>query len=286
MVRGFFLRYRSVFIPQGANFAAMMEGGQRVFFELAYDGRPFHGWQRQPHCTSVQGVLEEGLNRLTGQPINLVGCGRTDTGVHASYYVAHVHFEESPVGTERLPDFQRLVHKLNGMLPPEVAVFEAAEVAPNAHARFSARERTYTYWLHTVKDPFLVGRSTRVYRDLDVKAMQRAAQTLVRQGDFGAFCKAGSDASTTLCDVRRCEFISVTPHILRLEISADRFLRNMVRAVMGTLLEIGQGRRPVEDMERVFASGDRGQAGKSAPSDGLYLHHIAYPPEIWQRRAE
>lgn len=263
----------------------MMEGGQRVFFELAYDGRPFHGWQRQPHCTSVQGVLEEALARLTGQPISMVGCGRTDTGVHASYYVAHVHFEESPVGTDRLPDFTKFIHKLNGMLPAEVAIFEAAPVAANAHARFSARERTYMYWLHTVKDPFLTGRSTRVFRDLDVQAMQQAAQILIRQGDFGAFCKAGNDSSTTLCDVRQCELIPVSPHRLRLEITADRFLRNMVRAVMGTLLEIGQGRRPVKDMERVFASRDRSEAGKSAPSDGLYLHHIGYSPEIWQRRS-
>jgi tRNA pseudouridine38-40 synthase len=264
----------------------MMEGGQRVFFELAYDGRPFHGWQRQPHSVSVQQVLEEALAKLTGQNSAVVGCGRTDAGVHASYYVAHVHFEASPVGTERLPDFAKLVHKLNGVLPPEVAVFTAAPVAANAHARFSALERTYTYWLHLEKDPFLTGHSTRIHRNLDVLSMQQAAATLVRSGDFSAFCKAGSDSTTTLCDVRKCELVQVTSKVVRLEISADRFLRNMVRAIMGTLLEIGQGRRPVEDMERVFASQDRAQAGKSAPSDGLYLHHIAYPPEIWQRRAE
>lgn len=264
----------------------MREAGVRVFFELAYDGRPFHGWQRQPHSTSVQEVLEAALFRLVGESVAVVGCGRTDAGVHASYYVAHAHFNTSPVGTDRVPDWAGLVRKLNGILPAEVAIFAAAPVAHNAHARFSATERAYTYWLHTEKDPFLSGHSTRVHRKLNVEAMQRSAQILIRKGDFSAFCKAGSGAATTVCDVRRCELVPVTGKVLRLEIAADRFLRNMVRAIMGTLLEVGQGRRPADDMERVFASGDRAQAGKSAPSDGLYLHDVVYPPEIWKRRAE
>lgn len=257
----------------------------RVFFELAYDGRPFHGWQRQPHSISVQQVLEEAIERLTRQQVAVVGCGRTDTGVHAAYYVAHVQFSSNPVGTDRLPDWDRLVHKLNGVLPPEVAIHTMAPVAPNAHARFSAKERGYTYWLHAAKDPFLNGRSTRIYHPLEVGAMQQAASRLVRQGDFAAFCKAGGGPQTTLCDVRRCTFTQVGATQYRLDIAADRFLRNMVRAVMGTLLEVGVGKRAPEDVERVLASGDRSAAGKSAPSDGLYLSHVDYPEELWQRKA-
>ena len=170
--------------------------------------------------------------------------------------------------------------------PPKWPSSPRLRLPHNAHARFSAIERAYTYWLHTEKDPFLTGHSTRVHRRLDVEAMQRSAQILIRKGDFSAFCKAGSGAATTVCDVRRCQLVPVTGKVLRLEIAADRFLRNMVRAIMGTLLEVGQGRRPAEDMERVFASGDRTQAGKSAPSDGLYLHDVVYPREIWERRAE
>ncbi len=258
----------------------------RAFIELAYDGRPFHGWQRQPHSISVQQVLEEAFERLTRERVAVVGCGRTDTGVHAAYYVAHVQFAHNPVGTDRLPDWDRLVHKLNGVLPPEIAIFHVAPVAANAHARFSAKERAYTYWLHTAKDPFLTGRSTRIYHPLDVAAMQQAASLLVRQGDFGAFCKAGSGAQTTLCDVRHCSFTQVSPSRYRLDIAADRFLRNMVRAVMGTLLEVGTGRREASDVERVLASADRSEAGKSAPSDGLFLSHVAYPQDVWERKAE
>lgn len=262
-----------------------MSNAVRVFLELAYNGRPFHGWQRQPHSSSVQQVLEEALERLTRERVAVVGCGRTDTGVHASYYVAHVQFSEAPVGTERLPSWERLVHKLNGVLPPEIAVFNAAPVAPNAHARFSAQERAYTYWLHTAKDPFLSGISTRIYQSMDVERMQAGAELLVRKGDFAAFCKSGSPTNTTICDVRTCTFRQVSPTTFRLDISADRFLRNMVRSVMGTLLEVGTGRRRPEDVERVLATGDRSEAGKSAPADGLFLSHVAYPPELWVRKA-
>lgn len=253
----------------------------RVFMELAYDGGLFHGWQRQPQCNSVQEELEMALSRLMRFPVAVVGCGRTDTGVHASYYVAHVQFDSSPLQGNRLQSWEQVVHKLNGILSDSIAVFRIAEVHPKAHARFSATERAYRYLLHNRKDAFLHGRSTRVHGKLDVNAMQHAAQMLVRKGDFAAFCKSGSGAQTTLCDVRHCRFLQVDAHTFEFHIVADRFLRNMVRAVVGTLLEIGKGRLSPADMEQILDSKDRRQAGKSAPPDGLYLSHVAYPPEIW-----
>lgn len=253
----------------------------RVFIELAYDGRPYHGWQRQPQSNSVQEELETALTQLMRLPVTVVGCGRTDTGVHASYYVAHVQFETSPLEENRLQDWEQVVHKLNGLLPEAIAVFRIAEVHPKAHARFSATERAYRYMLHNRKEPFLHGRSSRIYGGLDVSAMQLAAEMLVRKADFAAFCKSGSGAQTTICDVRHCRFVQLGAHEFEFQITADRFLRNMVRAAVGTLLEIGKGKRPPSDMERILDSKDRSQAGKSAPPDGLYLAHVAYPPEIW-----
>ena len=253
----------------------------RVFMELAYDGRPFHGWQRQPQSISVQEELETALTRLMRNPVGVVGCGRTDTGVHASYYVAHVQFDASPLDGNRLRDWSQVVHKLNGMLPNSIAVFRMAEVHPKAHARFSATERAYRYLMHNRKDAFLHGRSSRIHGELDVAAMQDAAKLMVRKGDFAAFCKSGSGAQTTVCDVRSCRLIQLDAHTLEFQIAADRFLRNMVRAAVGTLLEVGKGRRSPSDMERILDSKDRSQAGKSAPPDGLYLSHVAYPPEIW-----
>lgn len=260
-----------------------MSSAVRVFFELSYDGTAFHGWQRQPQSISVQQVIEESIARLTGQSTAVVGCGRTDAGVHASYFVAHAQFQENPTGTEKLPSWAHLVHKLNGMLPDSIAIHAAGPVGDRAHARFSAVERSYTYWMHTAKDPFLVGRSARIYRDLDVPAMQDSTRHLIRKGDFAAFCKAGSGSSTTICDVRRCELVVVSPSVLRFEITADRFLRNMVRAVVGTVLEVGYGRREAKGMEEVIASCNRSEAGKSAPADGLFLSHVGYPQEIWKR---
>ena len=248
----------------------------RVFIELSYDGAPFHGWQRQPHCLSVQQVLEEKLALFVGQPMPVMGCGRTDTGVHASYFVAHADWPEDSAKAKRFSDWNEASWKLNGMLPPSISIHRISEVAANAHARFDAIERGYVYRMHTYKDPFLVGRSARVMRQTDFERMQSAVPHFVRQGDFAAFCKSGSDNKTTLCDVRFAELRQVGEGY-EFEIRADRFLRNMVRAVVGTLFEVGQGRMEPDEVLSVIKSGDRNAAGASAPGEGLYLNRVVYP---------
>ncbi len=248
----------------------------RVFIELSYDGAPFHGWQRQPHCLSVQQVLEEKLALFVGQPMPVMGCGRTDTGVHASYFVAHADWPEESPKAKRFSDWNEAAWKLNGMLPPSISIHRISEVAANAHARFDAIERGYVYRMHTYKDPFLVGRSARVMRQTDFERMQLAVPHFIRQGDFAAFCKSGSDNKTTLCDVRFAELRQVGDGY-EFEIRADRFLRNMVRAVVGTLFEVGQGRMEPDEVLSVIESGDRSAAGASAPGEGLYLNRVVYP---------
>lgn len=253
-------------------------GVSRIFIELSFDGRAFHGWQRQPGARTVQEELERALGvcARAGAPVPVVGCGRTDAGVHASYFVAHADADLAALS-------EPLLARLNGLLPPDVAVSGVHAVGDRAHARFSAAERTYRYFLHAYKDPFLTGRSTRLYKEPDSDAIRRAAHLLVRKGDFGAFCRTGGNSSTTLCDVRRAVWNEVGPGKWEFEIAADRFLRNMVRAVVGTLLEVGQGRRSVDEFAAVLASGDRRQAGKSAASDGLYLADVVYPEAVFSR---
>lgn len=250
----------------------------RVFLELQFDGTPFCGWQRQPHSPSVQSVLEEVLSRWANVRIGVVGCGRTDSGVHASYYVAHTDIPD------HLADrgWDDALRRINGMLPPQVAVASIVPVSERAHARYSALERRYIYRLHESKDVFLEGRSTRVYRPLDVDQMQAAANRLVGLRDFASFCKSGTDPlATTLCDLREVRVERTGPHRVEVTLSSNRFLRNMVRAVVGTLLEVNSGRRKPEDMEELLAAKDRTLAGKSAPACGLFLVDVVYPDEIW-----
>ena len=252
----------------------------RVFIELAYDGARYHGWQRQPQSITVQEVMEDTLARLFGGPCPVMGCGRTDTGVHAQYFVAHAELPDVSLGG-RVQSWEEATLKLNGMLPPDVGIMAIHEVGPKAHARFDAIERGYTYLVHNVKNPFLEGRSTRVYGTLDVPAIEAACRHLVRKGDFASFCKAGSDQGTTLCDVREARWESLGPNRWAFHISADRFLRNMVRATVGTLLEVGKGKRLPEDMPDVLQAKDRSAAGKSVLGCGLYLTRVVYPPEVF-----
>lgn len=243
----------------------------RYFMELAYDGSPYRGWQRQAAANSVQEEVERALRlRLHLPKVNAVGCGRTDTGVHASSYMLHF---DAP---HELGDAARFVHALNSLLPPSIAAKALHSVADDAHARFSAKERAYTYLIHRHKDPFLHLRSHLVSIPLDAQAMHDACQLLVGKKDFRSFQRTGSDNRTTVCDVRRAEW-EETPGGYRFTITADRYLRNMVRAIVGTSLLIGRGHRPVGHMAEVLASGDRSMAGKSAPACGLYLSSVHYP---------
>ena len=255
----------------------------RVFIELAYDGTNYHGWQRQPEAITVQQAIEDALEKLFGASVPILGCGRTDASVHASYFVAHANLPE--MSLERFDSYDQLVFKLNGILNSDVAIFSISEVGKKAHARFDALKRTYTYWIHTEKDPFLDGKSARVFGSLDVELMQNAADKLVFKGDFAAFCKTGSDVKTTICDVTKVE-LSQEGHRIKIVIEADRFLRNMVRAVVGTLTMVGKGKMTLENFEEVIKSCDRSKAGKSAPGCGLYLARVYYPEEVFKPQAK
>jgi len=256
----------------------------RVFIELAYDGTNYHGWQRQPVSITVQQVLETALTKMCGTTCTVVGCGRTDAEVHASYFVAHADipdFVEEDSPKPRFESLDQLAFKLNGMLDSDVAIYSITEVGDKAHARFDAQERSYTYLIHNQKDPFLVGRSARIYGDLNVEAMRKSARHLIFRGDFASFCKTGSDVKTTICDVRKLDIIKDGESRFRFEISADRYLRNMVRAIIGTLIEVGKGKMTEQDFINVIASCNRSEAGRSAPGCGLYLSRVEYPKEVF-----
>ena len=251
----------------------------RYFMELAYDGTPYRGWQRQlAGTTTVQEEVERALRmRLRRPKVTALGCGRTDTGVHASSYF--IHFD-APEPNENTDGFY---NSINGMLPPTIAPKRLIPVADDAHARFSAREREYTYLIHRRKDPFLHDKSCLLSVELDVAAMDAACQVLIDKQDFSCFQRTGSDNGTSICDVRQANWVA-TEVGYRFTITADRYLRNMVRAIVGTCIRIGKGHWPVEYMAEVLASHDRGKAGKSAPACGLYLSRIEYP-FIQQREA-
>ncbi len=241
----------------------------RYFLELAYNGTAYRGWQTQLTAPSVQSELERAMRSILHRDrIALVGCGRTDTGVHAARYYAH--FDE-----ERELD-QRFVHGLNSLLPGDIAVYRIIPVDDDAHARFSATERGYVYRININKDPFLIGRSHQLRPALDIDRMNKACEVLMETKDFASFCRTGSDNRTTICDVREAMW-QLQPNGYRFSIKADRFLRNMVRAIVGTCIKIGKGHRPIEHMAEVIAAKDRHAAGKSAAAGGLYLDHVLYP---------
>ena len=225
------------------------------------------------------------MARLFGGPCPVMGCGRTDAGVHAKYFVAHATLPDGALGT-RVSSAAEAVLKLNGMLPHDVSLFSMVEVGDKAHARFDAIERGYVYSVHTQKDPFLEGRSTRVYGDIDWARMQEACRHLLEAKDFASFCKAGSDQGTTLCDVREAMWTQAGPHHWEFSIVADRFLRNMVRAVVGTLLEVGKGKRNPDDLVAILEARDRSAAGKSVLGCGLFLNRVVYPAEVFKPSRE
>jgi tRNA pseudouridine38-40 synthase len=243
----------------------------RYFMELAYDGTPFRGWQRQLAAPSVQEEVEKALRLSLHRPnVTALGCGRTDTGVHASSYF--VHFD----AVEAIPDGARFSNSINAILPSSIAAKRLIPVADDAHARFSATEREYTYLIHCKKDPFLHDRSYLLRLELDVAAMDIACQTLIGKQDFGCFQRTGSDNRTSVCDVRQANW-TATDMGYRFTITADRYLRNMVRAIVGTCIRIGKGHWAASYMSQVIVSHDRGMAGKSAPACGLYLSRVSYP---------
>jgi len=241
----------------------------RFFITLSYDGTRFHGWQIQPNGISVQGELQRGLSLLLRQEITVTGAGRTDAGVHASMMVAHFDYEGEL-------DCRQLAYKLNKLLPQDIAIQKVEQVSDDMHARFSATSRTYYYHIHTEKSPFERHYSCELHYPLDFEKMNEAARFLMDYEDFGAFCKSHADVKTTLCHVTKAEWHQTSSNTWYFEITANRFLRNMVRAVVGTLIEVGRGRMTLDDFRRVIEGKRRTEAGESMPGNALFLVNITY----------
>ena len=241
----------------------------RFFIRLSYDGTRYHGWQIQPNGDSIQQELQEALSTLLRQPVEVVGAGRTDTGVHAKMMVAHFDWSE-PL------DGKQLTYKLNKLLPQDIAVQEVRQVAEDMHARFSATSRTYHYYIHTYKDPFLQAYSWQIPFALDFERMNEAAKILLDYKDFTSFSKVNTDTKTNLCDIKEAYWEEVAKGQWRFTITANRFLRNMVRAIVGTLVEVGRGRISIEEVRQIIEAKDRCQAGESVPGKALFLVDIKY----------
>ncbi|WP_028903571.1 MULTISPECIES: tRNA pseudouridine(38-40) synthase TruA [unclassified Prevotella] len=242
---------------------------KRYFIWLSYDGTHYHGWQVQPNGISVQGELQRVLSTLLRQDISITGAGRTDAGVHARVMAAHFDFDGDI-------DCKQLAYKMNRMLGVDIVVDRIEEVASDLHARFSATERTYHYYIHTKKNPFLRHFSCEIHYPLDFEKMNEAGRILTTYEDFGAFCKAHSDVKTTLCHVTRAEWIQTGDTTWYFVITANRFLRNMVRAVVGTLVDVGRGRLSLDEFRAVIEGKRRSDAGDSMPGNALFLEDVKY----------
>ncbi|MFB9076537.1 tRNA pseudouridine(38-40) synthase TruA [Flavobacterium procerum] len=240
----------------------------RYFIRFAYNGTPYHGWQIQPNASSVQETLNKAFSVLLNETISIMGAGRTDTGVHASEMFGHFD-------TEKNIDVLNLVHKLNSYLPKDIAIFDIIPVHDDAHCRFDASKRTYEYHINTVKNPFLQELSWYVSQKLDVALMNEAAQLLLKHTDFQCFSKVNTDVNTFDCTIFEA-FWKEENNKLIFTISANRFLRNMVRSIVGTLINIGLHKITLEDFENIIASKNREKAGFSVPAHGLYLTDIYY----------
>ncbi len=247
----------------------------RYFITFSYDGTRYHGWQIQPNGDSVQERLQWALSTLLREQVGVTGAGRTDAGVHARMMVAHFDTEARFLSDEGI-NCQQLAYKLNRLLPQDIAVSRVEPVAADMHARFSAVSRMYRYYIHTSKNPFLRAYSCELHYPLDFEAMNGAARVLMTYEDFGAFCKSGADVKTTLCTVTQAQWVQTSASSWYFEIRANRFLRNMVRAVVGTLIDVGRGRLSLEEFRKVVEGKRRTEAGESMPGNALFLEDIVY----------
>jgi tRNA pseudouridine38-40 synthase len=248
----------------------------RYFIHLAYAGTAYHGWQIQPNGVSVQQVLSEAASIALRENILVQGAGRTDTGVHATQFFAHF---DSPKSFDK-EELAKLCFSLNGLLPDDIAVYEIMRVHHDAHARFSATSRTYEYLITRRRDPFLINRAWYYKKVPHLHLLNAGAAIISSYDDFGCFSKSNTDVKTFRCRISLAHW-EQQEHLLRFTITADRFLRNMVRAITGTLIDFGLGRISESELHQIIQSGDRRNAGMSVPAEGLYLSRITYPENIF-----
>jgi tRNA pseudouridine38-40 synthase len=245
----------------------------RFFFEISYNGTAYHGWQYQANATGVQEVVENALSKLLRVKTGIVGSGRTDTGVHCiqQFFQADI---------EKEFDRDHLLQRLNAFLPGDIVIRNVVPVKPDAHARYDARSRVYEYRITRVKDPFLIQRAFYFFRDVDVPTLNRAAALLRGRHDFKCFSKVKTDVNHFICEVKQARW-NQKGELLVFTITANRFLRGMVRAIVGTLLEVGTGKISTKDFQEIIQSKDRKKAGMNVPAEGLYLTQVKYPRKIY-----
>ncbi len=247
----------------------------RYFIYLAYNGAAYSGWQNQPNAPTVQNCIETAMSTILRKPCTIVGAGRTDALVHARQMVAHTDLDLS------VDEVAVLADRLNKLLPSDIVIHQIVPVTAQAHARFDALSRCYRYYITEQKDPFAGSISLKIYRKLDYGLMNEAAQTLLEYSDFTSFSKLHTDAKTNICRVTEAYWKQSSAHAWVFTIRADRFLRNMVRAIVGTLFDVGRGKISVEQFRSLIESKDRSQAASSAPGHALFLEEVLYPPELF-----
>ena len=241
----------------------------RFFIEFSYNGSNYHGWQRQPFQTSIQERFEDCISKILSSNISLTAAGRTDTGVHAKKMFAHFDYDKEF-------DFLKTIHQLNSFLPNDISVRNIFRVNDDDHARFSALSRTYRYVLINRKDPFMQKRAYLLKNKLDIKKMNEACKYLLSNDDFKSFSKSKTDVKTYICDIQEASWTQVDDDTFIFKIKANRFLRNMVRAIVGTLIEVGQNIITIDQFNDVILSKNRAKAGYSVPAHGLYLTDVEY----------
>ncbi len=250
----------------------------RYFIRLAYNGTRYNGWQIQDNATTVQALVNDALSKIFRHEINVVGCGRTDTGVHARDF--YIHFDlPYIIGIE---EGQAYLKKFNGFLPPDISMYEIILVKEDAHTRFDAIARTYQYFISREKDPFNQDFSWFVYGDIDIDKLNEAANILFDYTDFTSFSKVNTDTKTNNCKVQFAHW-EEKDNMLIFTITADRFLRNMVRAIVGTLLDVGRGKNDIAGLKNIIESKNRSNAGYSVPAKGLFLTKVKYPESLFSK---
>ncbi len=251
----------------------------RYFLEIAYKGTNYHGWQSQPNAKTVQETIEKAMSLLLRQPLQIVGAGRTDAGVHAEQMFAHFDIDNK-IEDNKI-EKSTFLYKMNSFLPEDIAVKNLWEVQSEAHARFDAEERSYEYRIYLGKNPFYMDGCWQLFsKQLNVELMNQACGIILKYNDFQCFSRSNSDVKTYLCDLKRAEWRKEGNWLI-FSITADRFLRNMVRAVVGTLIDIGEGKCSLEQLKQIIESKNRSNAGASAPAQGLFLTEVKYPKSLF-----
>jgi len=247
----------------------------RYFLFISFKGTSYHGWQVQPGSATIQKVLDDTLSTILNERINTTGAGRTDAGVHARVFCAHFDCSYIDPDTDN-----KILYRLNGLLPKDISVSRLIKVIPGAHARFSAISRTYEYYISRLKNPFTDDSAWYFHGDINVNRMNEACSILMKNSDFTSFSRLHTDVKNNLCKIYLARWEESRDKLV-FTIKADRFLRNMVRAIVGTMIEVGTGKIDLREFEEIIHDRDRGRAGQSAPAKGLFLTDIEYPDEIF-----